>query len=35
MVKTEINKSAEKAVTGPRDIVTAMRDEMERMLERF
>jgi HSP20 family protein len=35
MAKTEITKSPEKSVTGPRDIFTAMRDEMDRMFERF
>jgi HSP20 family protein len=35
MAKTEITKSPEASVTGPRDIFTAMRDEMDRMFERF
>jgi HSP20 family protein len=35
MAKTEIATSPEKAVTRPRDIFTAMRDEMDRMFERF
>ena len=35
MAKTEIARSPEKAVTRPRDIFTAMRDEMDRMFERF
>ena len=35
MAKTEITKSPEKSVTGPRDVFTAMRDEMDRMFERF
>jgi HSP20 family protein len=35
MAKTEIVPSPQKGATRPRDIVTAMRDEMERMFERF
>jgi HSP20 family protein len=35
MAKTEITTSAGKAVTRPRDIFTAMRDEMDRTFERF
>ena len=35
MAKTEITKSPERSVTSPRDIFTAMRDEMDRMFERF
>src|SRR6516165_5778708 len=35
MAKTEITKSPEKSVSSPRDIFSAMRDEMDRMFERF
>jgi HSP20 family protein len=35
MAKNEITKPSEKAVTGPHDIFSAMRDEMDRMFERF
>jgi HSP20 family molecular chaperone IbpA len=35
MAKTEIAKSGETSVTRPRDIFSAMRDEMDRMFERF
>src|SRR3974377_516985 len=35
MAKTEITKSPEKSVSRPRDIFGAMRDEMDRMFERF
>lgn len=35
MAKPDITKSPEKSVTGPRDIFTAMRNEMDRMFERF
>ena len=35
MAKTEITKSPERSVTSPREIFTAMRDEMDRMFERF
>jgi HSP20 family protein len=35
MAKTEITKSPEKSVAAPRDIFTAMRNEMDRMFERI
>jgi HSP20 family protein len=35
MAKTEIAKSGETSVTRPRDIFAAMRDEMNRVFERF
>jgi HSP20 family protein len=35
MVKTEITRSPEKSVSGPRDVFTAMRDELDRMFGRF
>jgi HSP20 family protein len=35
MAKTEITKSPEKSVSSPRDVFSAMRDEMDRMFERF
>jgi HSP20 family protein len=35
MAKTEITTSAETAVSRPRDIFAAMRDEMDRVFERF
>jgi HSP20 family protein len=35
MAKTEIAKSPETSVARPRDIFSAMRDEMDRMFERF
>ena len=35
MAKAEITKSSEKSVTAPHDIFSAMRDEMDRMFERF
>lgn len=35
MAKSEIVKSAEKPVSSPRDIFSAMRDEMDNMFERF
>jgi HSP20 family protein len=35
MAKTELTKSPEKSVSSPRDIFSAMRDEMDRMFERF
>jgi HSP20 family protein len=35
MAKTEITKSPETAVSRPRDVFSAMRDEMDRMFERF
>jgi len=35
MAKTEITKSSEKSVRAPHDIFSAMRDEMDRMFERF
>jgi HSP20 family protein len=35
MAKTEITKSSEKSVTAPHDIFSAMRNEMDRMFERF
>jgi len=35
MAKTEITKSAETAPARPRDIFSAMRDEMDRVFERF
>jgi HSP20 family protein len=35
MAKTEITRSPDKSVSGPRDIFSAMRDEMDRMFERF
>lgn len=35
MAKTEISKSSQKPVSGPRDIFGAMRDELDRMFERF
>jgi HSP20 family protein len=35
MAKTEIVKSPETAVARPRDVFAAMRDEMDRMFERF
>jgi HSP20 family protein len=35
MAKTEITKSPDKSVTQPRDVFTAMRNEMDRMFERF
>jgi HSP20 family protein len=35
MATTEITKSPEKSVSRPRDIFSAMRDEMDRMFERF
>jgi HSP20 family protein len=35
MAKTEITKSQEKSVSRPHDIFGAMRDEMDRMFERF
>jgi HSP20 family protein len=35
MAKTEITKSGETAVSGPRDIFAAMRDDMDRVFERF
>jgi HSP20 family protein len=35
MAKTEITKAAETSVARPRDIFTAMRDEMDRVFEQF
>lgn len=35
MAKTEIAKSPDTAVSRPRDVFSAMRDEMDRMFERF
>jgi len=35
MAKTEITKSPETSVSRPRDVFSAMRDEMDRMFERF
>jgi HSP20 family protein len=35
MAKTEISKPADTSVSRPRDIFAAMRDEMDRVLERF
>ena len=35
MAKTEITKSPESTLARPRDIFSAMRDEMERVFERF
>src|SRR6476659_4521602 len=35
MAKTEITKSPETSVSRPRDLFTAMRDEMDRVLEQF
>jgi HSP20 family protein len=35
MPKTDIAKSAERALTRPRDIFSAMRDDMDRLFERF
>ncbi len=35
MAKTEMTKSPETSVSRPRDIFSAMRDEMDRMFERF
>ena len=35
MAKTEISKSPETSVSRPRDVFSAMRDEMDRMFERF
>jgi HSP20 family protein len=35
MANTEIAKSRDTAVSRPRDVFTAMRDEMDRMFERF
>jgi HSP20 family protein len=35
MAKTEIAKSPETSVSRPRDVFSAMRDEMDRMFERF
>jgi HSP20 family protein len=35
MAKFELTKSPEKSVSSPRDIFSAMRDEMDRMFERF
>ena len=35
MPKTDIAKSPETAVSRPRDVFSAMRDEMDRMFERF
>jgi HSP20 family protein len=35
MAKTEIAKSGETSVTRPRDVFTQMRDEMDRMFDRF
>ena len=35
MAKTEISKSSETSVSRPRDVFSAMRDEMDRMFERF
>jgi HSP20 family protein len=35
MAKTEITKSPETAVGRPRDVFSAMREEMDRMFERF
>ncbi len=35
MAKTEISKSADTSVSRPRDVFAAMRDEMDRMFERF
>ena len=35
MAKTEITKSPETSVSRPRDIFTAMRDEMDRVFEQF
>jgi len=35
MAKTEIAKSPETGVSRPRDVFTAMHDEMDRMFERF
>ena len=35
MAKTEISKPADTSVSRPRDVFAAMRDEMDRMFERF
>ena len=35
MAKTEIAKSSETTVSRPRDVFGAMRDEMDKMFERF
>ena len=35
MAKTEVTKSPEKSVSSPRDIFSALRDEMDHMFERF
>jgi HSP20 family protein len=35
MAKTEISKAPETSVSRPRDVFSAMRDEMDRMFERF
>jgi HSP20 family protein len=35
MAKTEITKSGETSVTRPRDVFTQMRDEMDRLFDRF
>ena len=35
MPKTDIAKSSETSVSRPRDIFAAMRDEMDRVFERF
>jgi HSP20 family protein len=35
MAKTEITKAPEMSLARPRDVFTAMRDEMDRMFERF
>jgi HSP20 family protein len=35
MAKTEIAKSSESSVSGPRDVFGAMRDEMDKVFDRF
>ena len=35
MAKTEISKPTDTSVSRPRDVFAAMRDEMDRVLERF
>ena len=35
MPKTDITKSAERPIARPRDILSAMRDDMDRLFERF
>jgi HSP20 family protein len=35
MAKTDVSKPADRPVARPRDIFSAMRDDMDRMLERF